>query len=130
MDCEKIEKIFSIQNRFIGAVEVECGKRGRELKEGLENCLTIEIAEKLVLENVKFIGSILEEIRRSNKIMAEEIGMSYAKFVGLGTPYEEAIFALRKVKTELDIYLKILRDKMVEDLVTIRNEVINKRSDR
>ena len=121
MDEERIKRMFNIQVKFISAVEVECQKRKKTLAEGLENCLTIEGAEVLVLNNVKFIGNILEEIRRSNKEMANEVGMSYAKLVGLGTPYEEVIFALRKVKTELDTYLKILREQILVELSQKRN---------
>ena len=42
--------------------------------------------------------------------------MNYAKIVGLGTPYEEAINKMRLVKRELDVCLKVLREHMVENM--------------
>lgn len=116
MNFENINRIVGIQNRFICSIETECEKKNRVLKERLDSCKTIEQAEQVVLNEVKFVGSVLEEIRRSNKQMGEELGNSYAKLIGLGTPYEEAINALRKVKSELDMYLKLIREKMLEQM--------------
>lgn len=77
--------------------------------------MSAERAEQLVLKQVKFINLMLQEIRTRNTELQEALGQSYAKLIGLGTPYEEAIHSLRKVKVEFDTYLKILRNHMVED---------------
>lgn len=111
-----IEKVVSGQIRFICSVEAECEKRHAKLKTWLDECVTLDQAEHVLLEQVKFVGSLLEEIRRSNKLMEEKLGRSYAKLIGLGTPYEEAIHALREVKLELDIYLKTIREIMVAEI--------------
>ena len=71
--------------------------------------LQLEDAEARILSQVKFINYILEECRRRNKELSDCFGMSYGKFVGVGTVYEEAIHSMRKVKGELDGFLKIIR---------------------
>ena len=71
--------------------------------------ITIEQAERAALDQVKFVNSILEELRRRNENLQQELGMTYAKMIGLGAPYEKAIFIMRQVKTELDDYLALLR---------------------
>ena len=111
-----IEKLVDGQIRFICSVEAECEKRNNNLESWLDKCQTFDQAEHVLLEQVKFVGSLLEEIRRSNKLMEEKLGRSYAKLVGLGTPYEEAIHSLRQVKLELDTYLKTIRDVMLAEL--------------
>lgn len=116
MNFENVNRIVGIQNRFICSVETECEKKNKALKDRLDSCRSIEQAEQIILNEVKFVGSVLEEIRRSNKQMEKELGTSYAKLIGLGTPYEEAIHALRKVKSELDIYLKLIRERMLEQM--------------
>jgi len=73
----------------------------------------IEQAERLILDQVKFIDFVLKEIRKRNKDLEDGLGMSYAKLVGLVAPFEEAIHSFRQVKKELDGYLKTLREKMV-----------------
>lgn len=77
--------------------------------------ITIEQAERVALDQVKFINSLLEQLRARNESFQLAIGMTYAKLVGLGTPYEEAIHSMRKVKTELDRYLSVIRAQMVEE---------------
>jgi hypothetical protein len=72
------------------------------------NCSKAE-AEQLVLNQVRFINLILEECRKRNKLLEEKFGVSYGKLIGIGSVYEEAIHSLRKVKTELDQYLNIVR---------------------
>jgi len=104
------------QIRFVCSVEAECEKRNKNLKNQLNDCKNLDQVEYILLGEVKFVGLLLEEIRRSNKIMQEKIGIGYAKLIGLGTPYEEAIHVLRQVKLELDTYLKIIRDKMLSDM--------------
>jgi len=116
MDGESIEKVVGTQIRFVASIEAECEKRHNNLGGWLDQCGSLDQAEHVLLEQVKFVGSLLEEIRRSNKLMEEKLGRSYAKLVGLATPYEEAIHALRQVKLELDTYLKTIRDIMVEDM--------------
>lgn len=110
------EKIVSGQIRFICSVESECEKRHANLRTWLDDCESFDQAEHVLLEQVKFVGSLLEEIRRSNKLMEEKLGRSYAKLVGLGTPYEEAIHSLRQVKLELDTYLKTIREIMLAEM--------------
>ena len=77
----------------------------------LEN-ISLERAEKLVLENVKFAGIVLQEMRKRNKELQANLGHTYAKIVGLGVPYEEGVNSMRKVKKELDEYLVVLRDML------------------
>lgn len=113
---KRTENYIKNQIRFICSVEAECEKRNKNLEKDLNDCRNIDQVEYILLKEVKFVGALLEEIRRSNKIMHEKIGISYAKLIGLGTPYEEAIHVLRKVKLELDTYLKIIRDKMLSDM--------------
>lgn len=71
--------------------------------------VTIEQAERAALDQVKFVNSILEELRKRNEALQQQLGTTYAKLVGLGTPYEKAIFIMRQVKTELDGYLAVVR---------------------
>lgn len=78
--------------------------------------ITIEQAERAALDQVKFVNSILEELRRRNESLQQELGMTYAKMVGLGAPYEKAIFIMRQVKTELDEYLSMLRTEAAKVL--------------
>lgn len=74
--------------------------------------MTLEETERSVLSEVKFINLMLEECRKRNKTLSETLGMSYGKLIGVGTVYEEAIHSLRKVKGELDEYLKVVRGNM------------------
>lgn len=75
--------------------------------------VSIEHAEGIILDQVKFVDFVLKEIRKRNEELQEKLGMSYAKLVGLAAPFEEGVRSFRKVKGELDGYLKILREKMV-----------------
>jgi hypothetical protein len=72
--------------------------------------------ESIILDQVKFLNYILEEIRRRNKDLGGRLEMSYAKLVGIASPYEEAIASLRKVKNEFDNYLNIIRSEMIKEL--------------
>ena len=76
--------------------------------------LSIEQAEGIVLDQVKFVDFVLKEMRKRNEDLQEGLGMSYAKLIGLATPFEEGVRSFRKVKGELDGYLKVLREKMVK----------------
>ena len=75
---------------------------------------SLEYIERIILEQVRFLNLVLEEARKRNKFLSEKLEMSYAKLIGLGTPYELMIHSLRQVKREMDMYLKIIRDKMME----------------
>jgi hypothetical protein len=74
--------------------------------------MTQEEVERTVLSEVKFINYMLEECRKRNKNLSDEMGMCYGKLIGVGTVYEEAIHALRKVKGELDEFLRVVRANM------------------
>lgn len=81
----------------------------------LDRQLNLQRAEQIALEQVKFVNVVLQEIRRRNELLKEELGMSYAKYVGLSTPYEEAIFHLRKVKKEFDEFLAVVREDFKQE---------------
>ncbi len=80
--------------------------------------LQVEQAEELILSQVKFVNYVLKELKKRNKILNEEMeaskDMSYAKFIGLKTPYEAAICVIRKVKAEFDSYLERVREQMMD----------------
>lgn len=80
-------------------------------KEGV----SLSRAEQLALEQVKFCNLMLQEVRKRNIILKEEFQMAYAKYIGLSTPYEEAIFSLRKVKREFDAFLRVIREEAVKE---------------
>jgi hypothetical protein len=71
--------------------------------------IPLEEAERVALNQVKFLNFVLEECRKRNKELEEKFGTAYGKLVGTGTVYEEAICSLRKVKGELDEFLNIIR---------------------
>lgn len=77
--------------------------------------MTLEQTEARVLSQVKFINAVLEECRKRNKELTDDFGMCYGKFVGVGTVYEEVIHSLRKVKGELDEFLKTVRENIVRE---------------
>lgn len=83
--------------------------------------MQLEDTERRILSEVKFINSILEECRRRNKSLQDNFGMSYGKFIGVGTVYEEAIHSMRKVKGELDEYLRVIRESMRNNFNAPRN---------
>lgn len=84
--------------------------------------IPLEEAERIALGNVKFLNMMLEECRKRNKELEDRFGTDYGKLIGTGTVYEEAICALRKVKGELDEFLKIIRGKAHEELVRQRRQ--------
>jgi len=116
MNIPYVQKIIYREQRFIISITNECEKRNKTLYGSLENCKTELEAENILLDQVIFIGKILEALRKRNQNLAGELGMNYAKIVGLGTPYEEAINKMRLVKRELDVCLKVLREHMVENM--------------
>jgi len=73
---------------------------------------SLEQVERRILASVKFIDVVLKEIRNQNKELQDDLGMSYAKIIGLVSPFEEAIHSLRKVRGELDSYLKTVRKNL------------------
>jgi len=76
--------------------------------------LTLNEVERIILDNTKWMDFVLEETRKRNTILQEELKNSYGKLLGLGTPYEELINKARQVKTEFDKFLKIVRDQFKE----------------
>ena len=72
-----------------------------------------EQIEQIILDQVKFLNVMLEQLRKRNKLLNEKFGMHYAKMIGLGTPFEELIHHTRNVKSEFDSYLKIIRDELI-----------------
>jgi len=73
---------------------------------------SLENVERKILASVKFINFLLQEVRREDKTLKSGLGGSYAKYVGLSSPFEEAINCLRKVKGELDSYLGTVRSHL------------------
>ncbi len=112
----KNEKNIITQIRFIDSITNEFERRNKLIKPDLEICESIEKAESIILNHVKFVGRILEVLRRENKIMKENLGQNYAKLIGLASPYEQVIHKLRDTKNELDMYLKIIREKIVTNI--------------
>jgi len=78
--------------------------------------LNLNEVESIILDNTKWMDFVLEETRKKNAVLQEELKNSYGKLLGLGTPYEELINKARQVKTEFDKYLKIVRDLFKEQL--------------
>lgn len=74
---------------------------------------TLEQKEREILASVKFIDVVLKEIRNKDKELKDGLGMSYAKYIGITSPFEEAVRCLRKVRGELDSYLQRVRRELV-----------------
>jgi hypothetical protein len=81
--------------------------------------IELEEVEQIIVGEIQFINYVLEEFRRRNKIVEEQLGMSYAKHTGKITVYEDAIHAVRKVKNEVDQFLVIIRDKIRRNSATL-----------
>jgi len=77
--------------------------------------LPIEIIEKLLADQVRFLDIMLQETRKQNALMKNTLDSSYAKLIGLGTPYEECIHSLRKVRKDFNTYLSIIRNTMIRE---------------
>jgi hypothetical protein len=73
---------------------------------------SLEQIEREILASVKFIDVILKETRSKDKELRENLGMHYAKHIGLTSPFEEMVKCLRKVRGELDLYLQMVRNKL------------------
>lgn len=89
--------------------------------------LSLNEVENIILDNTKWMDFVLEETRKRNTVLQEELKNSYGKLLGLGTPYEELINKARQTKTELDKYLKIIRNKFAEQL---KKEKYSEKKDR
>jgi len=116
MDFEKIERIVTNQIRFVASIQAEYENKHSAFKDKLDNCQYIEEVEAMLLEHVKYTGKVLELLRKYNKFMQEELEMSYAKWIGICTPYEKVIHILRDTKHQLDTYLKIAREEMLKQM--------------
>lgn len=68
-----------------------------------------EFAESFVADQVKFINLMLQEIRKRDKRCKEVLGDSYGKAIGFLTPFLKCGSELRKVRTDLGIYLATTR---------------------
>jgi len=121
MNIQVVCELLDREGRFISSIEAEFEKRDENFVERLDRCRSLPEAEFVILEHVKFVGSILEALRSRNKKLSEELGMNYAKIVGLATPYEEAIRVVRNVKGELDIALRTIRELMLEHMTREQN---------
>ena len=89
--------------------------------------LPIEVIEKMLADQVRFLDIMLQETRKRNKLMSETLDSSYAKLIGLGTPYEECIHALRDVRKDINTYLSIIRDKMMREEKSLSHRSHKKR---
>ena len=68
-----------------------------------------EFAEGFVASQVDFIDFVLREIKKRDKECKQVLGDSYGKAIGFLTPFREASGELRKVRTELGLYLMTTR---------------------
>lgn len=73
---------------------------------------SLEYIESQILKSMKFVDVIIKEMRRENKELQESLGMSYAKYIGLTSPFEEAMRSLKDVRVELNSYLESVRGKL------------------
>lgn len=87
-----------------------------------------ERIEKNLLYQTRFIDFMLTEIRKNAKSLDEILGISYAKLIGIQNPYELAINSLRKVKTEIGEYLRIVRHQINEDIKREQRELGKRRN--
>ncbi|GAG23877.1 unnamed protein product [marine sediment metagenome] len=74
--------------------------------------LSLEQIERKIQTSVKFIDTMLQETKREDKELHEVLGESYGKYIGLSSPFAEAVKALKGVKAEFDSYLKIVREEL------------------
>lgn len=78
--------------------------------------LPIEMIEKIFADQVRFLDIMLQETRKRNKLLKETLdSTSYAKLIGLGTPYEKCVYSLREVRREMSMYLSVIRDKIMRE---------------
>jgi len=68
-----------------------------------------EFAENFVANQVSFIDFVLREIKKRDKECKLVLGDSYGKAIGFLTPFRECGTELRKVRTELGLYLMTTR---------------------
>lgn len=74
-----------------------------------------EQAEKLILNQVKFIDIVLQEIRERDKMLLQVLGSSYGKLIGISTPFKDAVNPLQKIRTEFGAYLKAARESLEDE---------------
>ena len=77
--------------------------------------IPIEVIEKELLRQVKFVDVVLQEIRDRNEELRNRLGTSYAKFVGVIAPYDCVVRELRETKSNFDSYLKAARENMASE---------------
>jgi|GEM_PF-4985617 len=70
---------------------------------------SLEQIEKRILRCVRFNDTLLQEVKKVNGELQEGLGMGYAKYIGLTSPFEKAIHVLKEVRTELGSYLEKVR---------------------
>ena len=116
MNAEYINKIIPEEIIFISSIEEECCERHKVITKALENKVPLEVLEGIFVESVKFVSAVLEVIRKKNKRLEEVLEMSYAKMIGLSSPYECAIRELRETKRSLDVYLKLIRGEILKEI--------------
>jgi len=68
-----------------------------------------EFAENFVADQVKFINLMLQEIRKRDKRCKHVLGDSYGKAIGFLAPFLKCGSELRKVRTDLGLYLTTTR---------------------
>jgi len=75
---------------------------------------TLEYIENRILRSAKFVDLLIQEIRKENKELQEALGISYAKYIGLGSPFERALHVLKDVKKDFNNYLEIVRNQLLD----------------
>lgn len=73
---------------------------------------SLEEIEKRILRCVVFSDTMLQEVKKINGELQEGLGMGYAKYIGLTSPFEAAIHTLKKVRAELGSYLERVRREL------------------
>ena len=68
-----------------------------------------EFAESFVADQVKFINLMLQEVRKRDKRCQTVLGDSYGKAIGFTSPFLKCGSELRKVRTDLGVYLATTR---------------------
>ena len=87
--------------------------------------IELEEIENFILQQIKFLDLMLEEVRERSKISQKVFEMSYAKLIGITTPFEEIIRILRESRKGLETYLKQVRE-VLEKIYKEENVRISK----
>jgi len=77
--------------------------------------ISIDVIEKELNDQLQFLNIVIQQVRKRNEFLRQILGPTYAKLIGLGTPYEECIHSLRQVYNEFKKYLEIVRNRMIEE---------------